>query len=201
MERRPLGLSLGLRTPQLPATHAEAGTVLAHRTRRYVSGISRTSFDEHHCTRATSCRTTWLSHEACTGRWIMRAFGNASDRRAAAVQPRCEEPLSTIQNTRRAVAYGLLVMTFSTSSVNGAMPVVCGAVPDHVRAVHVVGGQVCQGAVSAVFGFHPHRLATRPGRCALVDAAAGLHARLLIGAEDEVVFSQWLAVEHARVEI
>ena len=130
----------------------------------------------------------------------MRAFGNASDRRAAAVQPRCEEPLSTIQNTRRAVAYGLLVMTFSTSSVNGAMPVVLAQCPITCARARR-GGQVCQGAVSAVFGFHPHRLATRPGRCALVDAAAGLHARLLIGAEDEVVFSQWLAVEHARIEI
>jgi hypothetical protein len=58
MERRPLGLSLGLRTPQLPATHAEAGTVLAHWTRRYVSGISRTSFDEHHC---ISC--DFVSHD------------------------------------------------------------------------------------------------------------------------------------------
>jgi hypothetical protein len=67
MERRPLGLSLGLRTPQLPATHAEAGTVLAHRTRRYVSGISRTSFDEHHCTRATSCRTTMFNHDPEVG--------------------------------------------------------------------------------------------------------------------------------------
>ena len=67
MERRPLGLSLGLRTPQLPATHAEAGTVLAHWTRRYVSGISRTSFDEHHCTRATSCRTTMFSYDPAVG--------------------------------------------------------------------------------------------------------------------------------------
>jgi hypothetical protein len=67
MERRPLGLSLGLRTPQLPATHAEAGTVLAHWTRRYVSGISQTSFDEHHCTRATSCRTTMFSQELEVG--------------------------------------------------------------------------------------------------------------------------------------
>ena len=48
-----LGHFLGLRTPRLPATHAEAGTVLAHWTGRYVSGISRTSFDESHCLRAT----------------------------------------------------------------------------------------------------------------------------------------------------
>jgi len=48
-----LGHFLGLRTPRLPTTHAEAGTVLAHWTERYVSGISRTSFDESHCLRAT----------------------------------------------------------------------------------------------------------------------------------------------------
>jgi hypothetical protein len=46
MEREPLGRSLGLRTPQSPATHAEVGTVLVHWTRRYLSSISRTSFDE-----------------------------------------------------------------------------------------------------------------------------------------------------------
>ena len=34
----------------------------------------------------------------------MIAFGKASLSRAAAVQPRWEEPLSTIQNTRRALA-------------------------------------------------------------------------------------------------
>ena len=34
----------------------------------------------------------------------MVAFGNAAESRAAAVQPRCEAPLSTTQNTRRAEA-------------------------------------------------------------------------------------------------
>lgn len=129
-----------------------------------------------------------MSHEACTGGWIIRAFGNASDRRAAAVQPRCEEPLSTIQNTRRALAFGLLVMTFSTSSVNGAMPVVSAQCPI-TWAVHVIGGEVGQGAVPPVLELHPHRPATGSGWCASVDAAAGLHAGLLIGAEDEVVLT------------
>jgi len=58
-----LGHSLGLRTPQLPAAHAEVGMVLAHWTRRYIFDISRTSFDEHHCTHATSCRTAFFNHE------------------------------------------------------------------------------------------------------------------------------------------
>jgi hypothetical protein len=71
----------------------------------------------------------WLSQEACTGRWIMVAFGNASLSRAAAVQPRCEEPLSTTQNTRRAEAEGSRVMTVVTNAVNGAMPVVSAQCP------------------------------------------------------------------------
>jgi hypothetical protein len=47
----------GLRTPRLPATHAEAGTVPAHWTGHYTIDISRPSFDEYRCSRATSCRT------------------------------------------------------------------------------------------------------------------------------------------------
>ena len=57
----------GLRTPQLPATHAEAGTVLAHWTEHYVFDISRTSFDEYHYSHATSCRTIQFSQEALVG--------------------------------------------------------------------------------------------------------------------------------------
>ena len=38
----------GLRTPQLPAAHARAGTVLAHWTGNYAIDISRSSFDECH---------------------------------------------------------------------------------------------------------------------------------------------------------
>ena len=41
------------------------------------------------------------------------------------VLPACEEPLSTIQNTVLADAYGSLVMTCSTSRPNGTIPVFC----------------------------------------------------------------------------
>ena len=70
-----LGHFPGLRTPQLPAAHARAKTVLAHWTGNYVTDISRSPFDERHYSHATSCRTTWLSQEAWTGRWTMRALG------------------------------------------------------------------------------------------------------------------------------
>jgi hypothetical protein len=57
MERGSLGLFLGLRTPQLPTAHAEAGTVLAHWTGHYTYDISRTSLDACHSSHAASCRT------------------------------------------------------------------------------------------------------------------------------------------------
>ena len=63
VEREPLGPFPGLRTLQLPAAHAGAGTVLAHWTGGYVTDISRSPFDERHSSHATSCRTTWFSHE------------------------------------------------------------------------------------------------------------------------------------------
>jgi hypothetical protein len=49
--------------------------------------------------------------------------GHLLRRRLIDAWPRCEEPLSTIQNTRRAEAYGSMVMTCSTRRANGAMPV------------------------------------------------------------------------------
>ena len=62
-----LGHFLGLRTPRLPATHAEAGTVLTHGTGRYIIDISRSSFDEHRCSQAASCRTTQFNQDPLVG--------------------------------------------------------------------------------------------------------------------------------------
>ena len=52
------------------------------------------------------------------------AVGHALRMRSMAAWPRCEEPLSTTQNTRRALAYGSVIMTCWTRLANGAMPVV-----------------------------------------------------------------------------
>ena len=54
---------------------------------------------------------------------------------------------------------------------------------DDVGAVHVVGGQIGQRAVSAVFVFDPHRPSPGSGGGAGMDAAACLHAGFLICAE------------------
>ena len=56
------------------------------------------------------------------GRCTSVAFGQLAVIRSTAAWPRCDEPLSTIQNTRRAEAYGSVVMTCSTRPAKGLMP-------------------------------------------------------------------------------
>src|SRR5689334_5516333 len=107
-------------------THAGAGTILAHWTGYYAVDISRPSFDTYHYLHATSCRTIWFSHEACSGVWIMIAFGCALASRVTAAWPRWSEPLSTMTNTRGASLYSGRRMTWPIRSMNGAMPVVAG---------------------------------------------------------------------------
>ena len=82
----------GLRTPQLPATHAEAGTVLAHWTEYYIFDISRTSFDEYRCSHATSCRTIQFSQEALVG--VNTSSTLWAAHQAATSALRCGEKLS-----------------------------------------------------------------------------------------------------------
>jgi hypothetical protein len=79
MERGSLGLFLGLRTPQSPTTHAEAGTVLAHWTGHYTFDISRTSFDACHWSHATSCRTASVQ-QFLRGRSASNPWTNARAR-------------------------------------------------------------------------------------------------------------------------
>src|SRR5829696_4655229 len=55
MEQGPFGLNPGLRTPQLPTTHARAGT--GHRAQTWATSPSLASHRRIHLTRATSCRT------------------------------------------------------------------------------------------------------------------------------------------------
>ena len=68
----------------------------------------------------------WFSQEACTGVWIMIAFGCAVRSRSIAAWPRWSEPLSTMTNTRGAFLYSGRAMTWLTRSMNGAIPVVFG---------------------------------------------------------------------------
>jgi hypothetical protein len=59
--------------------------------------------------------SAWSSQEACTGRWIRCALGQALVIRLTEAAPRWEDPLSVIQNTRSALAQGSAVITWSTS--------------------------------------------------------------------------------------
>ena len=67
--------------------------------------------------------STWSNQDACTGRCTSCAVGRAFLIRLTEARPRCEDPLSTIQNTRSALAYGSVVMTWATSRANGLIPV------------------------------------------------------------------------------
>ena len=61
------------------------------------------------------------------------AVGHAVCMRSIERAPLCDEPLSTTQNTRRAEAYGSVVMTWATSFSKGSMPVL-GAIWPSTRA-------------------------------------------------------------------
>jgi len=71
----------------------------------------------------------WFSHDAWTGRCASVAVGQEARIRSIERCPLWEEPLSTTQNTRLAEAYGSVVITFSTSSLKGSMPVLAAMEP------------------------------------------------------------------------
>ncbi len=48
--------------------------------------------------------SAWFNQDACTGRCTSWAVGHALLIRVTEARPRCEDPLSTIQNTRSALA-------------------------------------------------------------------------------------------------
>ena len=68
----------------------------------------------------------WFSQDACTGVWIMIAFGWALASRLTAAWPRWSEPLSTMTKTRGAFLYSGRAMTWPARSMNGLIPVVTG---------------------------------------------------------------------------
>ena len=71
---------------------------------------------------------------------------------------------------------------------------------DHAGLVHVVGGEVGQGAAAAVFELNPAG-ATRPGRQAPVAALEGLELGLLVGADDVLVVAELDALPAALVQV
>jgi hypothetical protein len=95
----PWALHPGLRTPRSPTTHAEAGTVPAHWTGHYTIDISRPSFDEYRCTRATSCRTIQFSHDALLSlRPAFRSWQAIVDKRGGISAVRRRASTSRLRN-------------------------------------------------------------------------------------------------------
>jgi hypothetical protein len=80
------------------------------------------------------------------------------------------------------------------------MPVVCSQRPNHLGAVHVVGGQVGQRAAAVVVVVDPHR-ARRAGHQRGMAAAPGLDGGLLVGRDHIVVAAQWFLIPHPVVEV
>src|SRR5262249_58448864 len=72
--------------------------------------------------------------------------------------------------------------------------------PYDVPLAHIPCGQILQGASTLVFCLDVSRSARRWGQRGMA-GAAGLDARLLIGAENVIVGAQGLALPHARIEV
>ena len=72
---------------------------------------------------------------------------------------------------------------------------------DHVGVVDVVGGEVGESAVTAILRLDKHGSPAGPCRAAGVDPFPGLHAGLLIGGEDVVVFAEFDSVMDPGVQV
>ena len=97
----------------------------------------------------------WFNHEAWTGRWTRMAVGHAVRIRSIEARPAWEDPLSTTQNTRRAEAYGSLVITTVHQVGERGDPGRGRDLADQVGVVHVVGAEVGQRATAFVLELHP----------------------------------------------
>ncbi len=114
--------------------------------------------------------------------------------------PLWEEPLSTTQNTRRAEAYGWVVITWGDQVGEGLDPGRGRGGADHLGAVHVVGGEVGQGAATGVLELDPAGT-PRSGWLSVVAPSQGLELGLLIGADHVLVLAERAALPLAGVQV
>src|SRR5262245_47770626 len=102
---------------------------------------------------------------------------------SAARSPRCDEPLSTIQNTRRAERYGSWSITSSTSRPKAALPVLGSHRPKTTARWRPGTAGAC------VLVLDSHGLVRSDGQ-GLMQPSADLDAGLLIGTQHVVVRPQ-----------
>jgi hypothetical protein len=93
---------------------------------------------------------SFASWPATPGRGCQRA------NTTAAAQLRCEAPLSTIQKTRLAEAYGSVYITWLPPAGERLYPGGRLAPAPDLGAVDIVGGHVGEGAVAVVLALGPH---------------------------------------------
>src|SRR5712692_593272 len=114
--------------------------------------------------------------------------------------PRWDEPLSAIQNTRRAERYGSWFMTSSTSRPKAALPVFGSQRPKTTARSTSQAARYCRTPAPLVLVFDTHGL-VRSDQQTWVAPTTDLDAGLFIRAEHILVRPQWLALPPAGVQI
>ena len=118
----------------------------------------------------------------------------------AEASPRCDEPLSTTQNTRSAAAYSGRSMTCSTRRPNGSIPVLASQRPMTRPCWTSQAARYCN-APPRSYSASTRRQPTRGRPEGRVTANAGLDARFLVGADDPVERVEPLPLPVALVQV
>jgi hypothetical protein len=108
--------------------------------------------------------------------------------------------LSTIQNTRRAERYGLLIHDLVDEATEWGFASLRLAAAKDDRPMHVPRRQVLHRALTLVLVFDARRVVRSRRECG-VPSAASLDARLLIRTEHELVRPEWLTLPTAGVQV
>ena len=115
--------------------------------------------------------------------------------------PRWEEPLSTIQNTRRADLYGDCSITCSTNRSKGAIPLLRFTTTKDFGLMHIPSRQIGPRSPALVFMLHFHGVMgtglVRSRGC----AAPGLDAGLFIGREHKFILAQRLILPDSLIKV
>jgi hypothetical protein len=116
----------------------------------YTFDISRTSFGECRCTHATCVSHAPVHQLACTEVWTRRRGGPRVGHPGRwPFWPQCDEPLSTVQSSPSMLAYGSVLMTWSTRGRTGDAR--CWVRSARTRAlVDVPGGEAGRCATAIV---------------------------------------------------
>jgi hypothetical protein len=142
----------------------------------------------------------WLSQEAWIGRWTRRRLGHWLSRRFTDARPRVgaavvDHPVPPLGRGVGLASHDLGDQPAERGDAGRRL-----AAAEQRGLVHVPRRQIRQRPAALVLVLDPHR-ARHPWGQARVAAAAGLDARLLVGAEDMLVVAERPAGEPPLVEV